>query len=183
MKKSLCALVLLMSPVVYAADWSPVFAHLEAGKKGDDTLFNSIQIIKPNIDSRSQDVLTVDAKKGVYKSIPQPYRADMLPAKAIKGKDVALEATIPLKNATLYGYPLESLTEYYGCFNCGDVGFYATFKPMSNKQYQALSKKVKFKQVDYTKGIEGYGCLTEGEPIAGFHKDDGKVHLVIYMGC
>lgn len=171
-----------MSTATYAADWSPVFAHLEVGKKGDDTIVNNIQIIKPNISSSTRDILTYDAKKGVYKHLPQPYRADMLPAKVVKGKDT-LEAVIPLKNATLYGYPLESLTEYYGCFDCGDVGFYATFKPMSDKQFQALSKKVKFKQVDYAKGVEGYGCLTEGEPIAGFHKDKGKVHLVIYMGC
>lgn len=180
--KNLLLMFLLASSMTYAADWSSMFAHLETGKTGSEAILD-LQTIKSNINSHSRDVLTDDAKKGIYKNIPQPYRADMLPAKAIKGKDVALEATIPLKNATLYGYPLESLTKYYGCFNCGDMGFYATFKPMSNKQYQALSKKVKFKQVDYTKGIEGYGCLTEGEPIAGFHKDSGKVHLVVYMGC
>lgn len=181
--KNLLLMFLLASSMTYAADWSPMFAHLETGKTGSEAIL-ALQIIKSNVGSNSRDMLTDDAKKGVYKSIPQPYRADMLPAKAIKGKEVALEVVIPLKNATLYGQPLESLTKYYGCFNCGDVGFYATFKPMTNQQYQALMKKVSFKKVNDSKGVEGYACgMDEGEPIAGFHKDGGKVHLVVYMGC
>lgn len=182
--KAYLAAVLVLSGASYATEWSPVFAHLEAGKKGNEQILNSIQVVKQNVNANTRDPLTANAKKGIYQSVPQPYRGDMLPTKAVKSKDFALQAVIPLKNATLYGYPLESLNEYYGCFECGDVGFFATFKPMTNKQYQDLVKKVKFKKVDHTRGIEGYGCgLEDGEPIAGFHKDAGKVHLVIYMGC
>lgn len=181
MKVCLVATVLAFSSMSYAADWSPVFAYLEVGKSGDDgKVLSKIlgNLFKQNISSRTKEPLSTDAKSGQYKNIPSPYRHDMLPAKAIKNKDgVALHGTIPLKNAKLYGYPIKSLNYWYGCYECDHLGFYATFAPMSNAQYNALKQRIRFKKADED------GCVDEGRSLAHIYKDDLGVHLVIDMGC
>lgn len=180
MKKSLCVLVLLVSPVVYGADWTPVFGHLQVGTSDDGVIFQDKllpSIFKEGISERTKNPLTDHALTGKYSTMPMPYRADMLPAKFVKNKDdIALQATIPLKNATLFGHKITSLTYFYGCYDCDALGFYATFAPMSNQQYQALVKKVRFK-------TESACGEEEQEPVAEFDREQGVVKMHIYMGC
>lgn len=187
MKKAICVLMLMSALPAFAADWTPAFAYLEQGKKGDggktlDAIMANVfkervaDIYHPKFKQHSKEPLTAAAKSGKYTAVPTPYRHDMLPAKVVKTEDIYLQATVPLKNATLYGQPLQSITYDYGCANCGDVGFYATFKPMSNQAYQKLIKSVKFKTLDDD------DC-NAGEPAAGFYKEDKEAVLYLTMGC
>ncbi len=190
MKKQLCTLMLasvLPALSATAADWTPAFGYLEQGKKGDDgkvvhaimeNIFKkgSADMYHPQYQQIIKQPLRGAATSSKYTAVPAPYRQDMLPAKLVKSKEVYLQATIPLRNATLYGQPLESLTYYHGCANCGDVGFYATFKPMSQQAYQKLMSSVKFKTLDDD------DCYA-GEPAAAFYKEGKLMGLALTMGC
>lgn len=180
-KAYLAAAVLAFGGASYAAEWSPVFEHLQARKHSDDgQILDAIlgSFFKENISSRTKEPLTADAKSGHYKKVPLPYRNDMLPAKAIKNKDgIVLQGNIPLKNATLYGQPIKSLNYLMGCYECDDVGFNVTFAPMSDAQYQTLKQQVKFKTAD------SEGCMEEGTPVAEFDKEGRTVYLYVYIGC
>ena len=178
MKKYLLLVALAAATSSQAADWTPVFEHLQVGKNDNDdditwTIRQSIfeDIPKPN-------PLTKEARQGTYTSIPKPYRKDMMPAKFIKGKEdegPILKGIIPLKNATLYGYPLKSLNYDLYCHDCGDTSFYATFAPMTLSQHNSLVKKVKFK-------YEGDIC---GDPrhIARFERVGKTTVLIVDDGC
>lgn len=187
MKHLLLASSLLLSSTAFAADWTPAFRYLEAGKSGDGGAM--LSAIMNNTFSKAiydyddgklpKQPLTKMAASGKFTAIKAPYRNDMLPAKSYYGKDdLFLTAVYPLKNAKLYGYPLENLTYYWGCTGCGHVGFYATFKPMTNAQYNALIKSVKFKQE-----TEGDGCWGIGEPLANFTRQGNVTQLHLTMGC
>lgn len=190
MKKQLCTLMfvsILPALSASAADWTPAFRYLEQGKQGDggkvvyaiiENIFKegAADMYHPQYPQIIKQPLTNAAKSGKYTAVPTPYRHDMLPAKVAMSQSMYLQATIPLQNATLYGQPLESLTYYHGCANCGDVGFYATFKPMSQRAYQKLVSSVKFKTLDDD------DCYA-GEPAAAFYKEGKLVGLALTMGC
>ncbi|OOS03655.1 hypothetical protein SAMN02745664_11834 [Moraxella cuniculi DSM 21768] len=173
---------------LYAADWTAAFSYLEQGKKGDDgKLLDSImkntfeQITNTknqNPDTQPIYKLSKMARTGKFNNISIAYRNDMLPAKVYYNKDdTYLMAVYPLKNATLYGLPLQSFSYYLGCDECDYVGFYATFKPMSKQQYLNLQKTIKFKNE------EEDGCLGENQPLASFEQRNGRVHLSLNIGC
>ncbi len=187
MKTAICTLVLMSALPAFAADWTPAFAYLEQGKKGDngkvlyaimENMFKegAANIYHPDFQQHSKDPLTTAAKSGKYTAVPTPYRHDMLPAKVAKTEDVYLQATVPLKNATLYGQPLQSVTYYYSCTNCGHVGFYVNFKPMSDQAYRKLVKKVKFKTL-------GEDDCFAGEPVADFFKNGKNVGIELSISC
>lgn len=179
------ALALTLTNIAHSADWTPVFKHLQHQHAGDEgkvlnSIIDNIFVNEVhNQDERNIKInpLTKYAQKGNYPNVAQKYRADILPAKAYKNPDneVVLRAVIPLKNATLYGLPLQSLTYEYYCFGCDGVGFYATFAPMSNTQYHSLKKRIRFVRQEIGCGEEGYA--------AEFHKDSKAVHLVLNIGC
>ncbi|SPX83145.1 Uncharacterised protein [Moraxella ovis] len=55
-----------------------------------------------------------------------------MPAKFIKGReseDVMLKGIVPLKNATLYGYPLQSLNYDLYCHDCDGTSFMLRLRP------------------------------------------------------
>ncbi|WP_066802967.1 hypothetical protein [Moraxella oblonga] len=169
--------------LAHSADWTPVFEYLEQNKTGDDgALIGKLMdnIFVENLHSgnyKKINPLTNYAQHGNY-PITTPYKEDLLPAKAYKDskQDLPLKAVIPLKNATLYGYPLKSLTYEYYCFECGGVGFYATLAPMNNAQFQALKQRVHFdKEPDYV--CEGAGNS------ASLERDNKGVYVVLNVGC
>lgn len=140
---------LVMSGQVYSADWTPLFAHLEQGKKGDGgKMLDKItsQVAKEVFESHDKYAQPVafaplaSAKKGDYRKVPMPYQQDLLPAKQMDEFTVVA----PLKNATLYGYPIKSLTEQAdGQYFSGT--HYFNFGKLSDAQYNQLVKKHKFK--------------------------------------
>ena len=185
MKHLLLASGLMLSGAVVAADWTPAFRYLEAGKSGDNgAMLSAIMdntFIKADYNEGNlpRQPLTKMAASGKFTAIKTPYRNDILPAKSYYGKDdLFLTAVYPLKNAKLYGHPLQNFTYYWGCTGCGDVGFYATFKPMTNAQYDKLVKSVKFK-----KETEDDACWPVGEPLADFTRKGTITQLHLTMGC
>lgn len=177
------ALALTAPTLAHSADWTPAFEYLEQNKTGDDgallsTLMENIFVDNIHFGNYKKiNPLTTQAKTGNY-PIHAPYRADLSPAKVHKDSepDLPLKAVIPLKNATLYGYPLKSLTYEYYCFECGGVGFYATLAPMNNAQFQALKQRIRFdKEPDYV--CEGTGGS------ASLERDNKGVHVVLNIGC
>lgn len=173
MKKLIVATTLgLCSTFGYSADWTPVFKSWET-KAEDSVTMEKIRSYTIANDATSMSkVLNSQAKQGNYKSIPQPYRADMLPAKFKKLGEFEYEVTIPLKNATLYGMPISSLN-MYGCLECGFFGSYVNFKPMTHAQYQKL-KKINFTLV------EGEAC---SDNQAKFGRENGVVYLSMDRSC
>ncbi len=187
MKHLLLASSLLLSSTVFAADWTPAFRYLEAGKSGDDgVMLNEImyntfsksfyQSLENNTNPPKQP-LTKMALTGKFLKIKIPYRNDVMPAKIKRSSDeygrISLTVTYPLKNATLYGYPLESFTVIPpSCVDCDDlIDLYATFKPMSNAQFRQLTQKVVF---------EDHPC--DGK-VAKFYQTGKTVTLRTRGGC
>lgn len=177
------SITLITPTLAHSADWTPAFEYLEQNKTGDNgVLLNTLMenIFVDNIHSgnyKKINPLTKYAQKGNY-PIQAPYRADLSPAKVDKDSepDLPLKAVISLKNATLYGYPLKSLTYEYYCFECGGVGFYATLAPMNNAQFQALKQRIRFdKEPDYV--CEGTGGS------ASLERDNKGVYVVLNIGC
>ena len=187
MKKLLLASSLLLSSTVFAADWTPAFRYLEAGKSGDDgamlneimwsTFSKSFYKSLENKTNPPKQPLTKMALTGKFSTIKVPYRNDILPAKIERTSDeyghITLIVTYPLKNATLYGYPLESITVIpTSCVDCDDLNrMYATFKPMSKTQFEQLKQKVIF---------EDHPC--DGE-VANFYQAGRTVTLETRGGC
>lgn len=185
MYKILVMALALCTQVAYSADWTPAFRYLEIGDKGDggvilyaimDDIFKDGAGDEghPQHKQIMKQPLTNAAKTGKYSNVPVPYRHDMLSAQLSKKPDMHLHATINLKNATLYGLPLQSISYYYGCTNCGDMGFYATFKPMSKQAYQNLIKTVKFR-------VDDEGC--SGDSMAGFYGSPQEAILALAISC
>lgn len=143
MKKFALAVAIgLCSTFSYSADWTPVFKTWETGA-GNNTVLQKIRDYTFTGKSTSfSATLNPKAKQGNYSVIPQPYRADMLPAKIkiIDKRETTFEIVIPLKNATLYGLPISNLT-MYSCLECGYAGDYVTFKPMSDAKYRQLKNR------------------------------------------
>lgn len=173
MKKIFLASVLsLVSSLSYSADWTPVFQSWETKAENSAIMEKIRNHAFTGTWTSVQATLSKSAKQGNYSTIPQPYRADMLPAR-VSGEDVA-EITIPLKNATLYGLPIQSLTMYSG-LESGESGNYVTFKPMSNAQYQMLKQK-KFKRV-----TDSDAMCDSGQ--AEVKKEKNTVYLVMDFSC
>ena len=106
MKHLLLAFGLMLSGAVVAADWTPAFRYLEAGKSGDyGAMLSAIMdntFIKADYDEGNlpRQPLTKMAASGKFTAIKTPYRNDILPAKSYYGKDdLFLTAVYPLKNA------------------------------------------------------------------------------------
>ncbi|MFL1731903.1 hypothetical protein [Moraxella oculi] len=102
----------------------------------------------------------------------------MMPAKFIKGReseDVMLKGIVPLKNATLYDYPLKSLNYDPYCHDCDNTSFYATFAPMTLAQHNSLVKKVKFRYVEDICG--------DPRHIARFERVGKTTMLIVDDGC
>lgn len=159
MRYLIASILLFTMTQAQSADWTPVFAHLEQDKQGDEGQL--LEKVTSNISHISFDgtdeyaqpngfTVADTAKAGNYSKVPAPYRQDMLPAKAQGDYAVIL----PLKNATLYGLPIKSLTYAVD----GEEGFYGyntyvNFGKLSSQQYNQLTKKVKLKTRCY-KGKE-----------------------------
>lgn len=177
---AMVAAALFYSVSAAAADWTPAFTYLEAGKKGDggkviDSVLEDL-LRKDAVDSEynvQKDTLNPNAKRGIYRHVPAPYRQDMLAA--VQAAPHELKATIPLKNATLYGHKITALT-HWSCAGCGDVGFYATFAPMNDTQYKSLVKKIKFQKYSG----EDAACHDKSALIT---KEHGEIRLYILMDC
>ncbi|MDO4700132.1 MAG: hypothetical protein Q4A69_05565 [Moraxella sp.] len=185
MYKALLIALALCAQITYGADWTPAFRYLEVGKGGDGgkALYAIMGSVfkdgagdegHPQYKQILRQPLTNAAKTGKYSNVPAPYRHDMLPAKLSNQQDMHLHATIELKNATLYGLPLQSVSYYYACSNCGNIGFYATFKPMTKQAYQKLVKNVKFR-------VDDESC-SDGA-MAGFYGRPQEVILALAIGC
>lgn len=151
MRYLLSILLLIGTTQAHSADWTPVFAYLEHNKNSDNgKLFDTItasmsQWVMQGEGDASYPVaykLLDSAKRGNYPNVPQPYRQDMLPAKKLHDYAVI----VPLKNATLYGLPIKSLTdEVSGGDNFWGSNFYVNFGKLSKTQHNNLVKKVKLK--------------------------------------
>lgn len=177
MKKFALAVAIgLCSTFSYSADWTPVFKTWETQAEDGSTLKKIRNYTFTNKWTSFSATLNPKAKKGNYASIPQPYRADMLPAKItnIDKRETSFEIVIPLKNATLYGLPISNLT-MYSCLGCGVTGNYVTFKPMSDAKYQQLKKKH-----FYTATDPESDC---GERQATITKEKGSVVFVMDQSC
>lgn len=177
MKKFALAVAIgLCSTFSYSADWTPVFKTWETQAEDGSTLKKIRNYTFTNKWTSFSATLNPKAKQGNYSVIPQPYRADMLPAKItnIDKRETSFEIVIPLKNATLYGLPISHLT-MYSCLECGISGNYVTFKPMSDAKYQQLKKKH-----FYTATDPESDC---GERQATITKEKGSVVFVMDQSC
>lgn len=178
MKKLVFCLTIITSTSAISADWTPAFKFLEDSQNYDDTVISAVMkdtFIADLVDNQGQvKKVTVgnNALQGVYQNVPKPYQMDLLPA--IQDKPHTIKATIPLKNASLYGRKLENFV-HWSCAECGDVGFTVIFSPMTNRQYQKLKNTVKFEKVDDICGHDVAGTIQKLE--------NGKVALDISMGC
>lgn len=195
MKHLLLASSLLLSSTVFAADWTPVFYYIDKNitdsQKTHDSQMMIDSIIKNTFSDRlynkdgfwakprPKQPLSKMALSGKFTALKAPYRNDMLPAIGAYKKDayghISPTATYPLKNATLYGYPIESLiVTDWGCImhHCDEgTGFDVVFKPMSDYQFKLLTQKVE---------IDDHPC--DGK-LANFHKKGNKVILSLVNGC
>ena len=180
MKRYLAACIgLLLSFSVNSADWTPAFDYLKNESSMDG---KTLRMIRENVyitdlireDGKfKKDILTINAKTGNF-NIPQPLKSDILPAKMTVSNSKQVMTKIPLKNASLYGYKLQSLNYGFGCSECGDEIFYAEFAPMSDKQFLELKKKVKFAYIESVCGDSPSAIIT---------KDKNKVILNLIIGC
>lgn len=136
-KLALLTALCSLSMAVHSADWTPVF-------EGNSPIF--LDKIWESVISQDNVVpaITHSAYFGDYSEIPMPYREDMLPVTMTvtpyTHEDGGVYITVPLKNATLYGLPISSITYYY--INPSEAGHNVTFKPMSKSQYQSLERRV-----------------------------------------
>lgn len=164
-----------------AADWTSQFKHLE----NEQTIGNgkTLELIMDNIfiydkytknSQLKKEVLSINAKTGNF-NIPQPYKSDILPAKFFKYGETGIAATIPLKNATLYGKKLKSFTYWESCGECSDLGFTADFGPMNESQFRQLKNKIQFPYIQNE--VCGSG------PSANLLREENKVHLAINLSC
>ena len=172
--------LLMECSLVYSADWTSEFSHLEFKEIADEgQTLNMIMentVIADSVKNNTfkKDVLTINAKTGNF-NVREPFKKDIQPAKMVKNNGKELEVKIPLKNASLYGYKLESFTYYLGCVNCGDFRFHANFAPMSEAQFINLKRKAKFAYIDDEVCISDYS--------AKVLKDKGKVIIALNVGC
>lgn len=178
-------LALTLTNIAHSADWTPAFAYLQNQHANHD--HHTLEIIMSNTfasnihagNYKKIKLLTKYAETGNYPKIAPTYRADILPAKVYKdpNRDTVLRAVIPLKNATLYGLPLKSLTYEYYCLECDGIGFYATFAPMTITQYRSLTQKIKFEQYNEEEDVCG------NETSASFSGNHKALHLNLHIGC
>lgn len=177
--------ILTFVNIAHSTDWTPAFVYLQNQNANHDN--RTLETIMKNTfvsnihegNYKKIKPLTKYAQTGNYPKIASYYRADILPAKVYKtpDSDAVLRAVIPLKNATLYGFPLKSFTYEYYCFECGGVGFYATFAPMTITQYHSLTQKIQFEQ--YNEEEDECG----NETSASFSGNNKALHLNLHISC
>lgn len=176
-------LLLIGTTQAYSADWTPVVGELLTAKTQKQFLGNQKPIANfyPNImemvidqDNWVQEgmKLTKNAKKGFYPDIPEPYRTDMQPAVIKKTDRCTYEAKVPLKNATLFGKPIQSLNYHLYVCEMSPFGEYITFKPMSNATFNQLIQQVNFKELPVS--VEDQSCTSDKSYIAGRIYKEGK---------
>lgn len=96
MKSHIVGLSFLLCFSANAADWTPVFKHLEVGKNGDQgktiaSLTQGIFRSDPTTTMGNKlvfkkDILNTNSKKGIY-NVSSMYKQDLLPAKLIKSNN------------------------------------------------------------------------------------------------
>lgn len=197
MKKSVLTGVILTttlwSSLSPAADWTPVFKssfgeYIE-GLESNDQGALAGKVLGTNwfIDSdygRTPMKINKNGKNarlGRYpKSIPLPYRNDMLPAKAkasaAKHDGASASITIPLKNATVFGYKITNISQASG-YEYG--GTTVEFAPMTDAQYRQLINRFKIKREYRADLEENHGCGNWAE----FKKEGKKVIFKSWGGC
>lgn len=191
MRYLLSILLLIGTTQAHSADWTPVFADLLTPQSQKQLLGNQSPVnnFYPKLTEMVIDQanwvqqgmkLTQNAKKGNYPNIPQPYRADMQPAVITKTDRCTYEAKVPLKNATLFGKPIQSLN--YHIYICETAPFkeYISFKPMTNKDFTQLQKRVAFKQIPVS--AEEQECTSDKNYQAGNIYREGKKQVFAMGG-
>ncbi|OOR90194.1 hypothetical protein B0181_04785 [Moraxella caviae] len=183
-KTTLVAATLAFASVAQAADWTPMFRHLEQGKKGDGgkalrAFATNIVSYKEKPNATPDDYWQFSLVKK-YK-LSAPYSKDVRQAITIDktsynalaeaiGGGGSETAWVPTQGATLYGKPIKGFIVWQ--FPDSDnVGFYVNFGKMSQKSFNLLKRKAKFEryynemygEVDSTaefKRVNGYALLS-----------------------